>query len=186
MTTSSFPCPEALSVRSPAPYTRGHPPVDGCPGHYAGRLSTMTAPSPYRTRRGPAAGDPKFTRPRSCGAVRCSVRFHDPLTGAVSCWLAACVSPTNTAPNATWRDIRFRHCSSCNNWKLEFRQFSFHHAHLVLIHSLHRDYPTAHLFPTCYGPVSLSGFQPALAGTGKSGGQEPSQQVPFFRTLLLF
>ena len=160
LAASSFPRPEALSARLPEPYTRGRPPVGGCPGHYAGHLGIMTAPSPYRTRRGPAAGDPKLARPRSCGAVRCSVRFPFPLTGAVPCWLAAYVSPTNATPSTAWRVIRFRHGSSCINWKLEFRQFSFHHAHLVLIHSLLCDCPAANLFPTCYGPVFLSEFQP--------------------------
>jgi len=41
-------------------------------------------------------------------------------------------------------------------------------------------------FPTCCGPVPLSGFQPTCIGTGKSGGQEPYRQARFFRTLLFF
>ena len=160
LAASSFPRPEALSARLPEPYTRGRPPVGGCPGHYAGHLGIMTAPSPYRTRRGPAAGDPKLARPRSCGAVRCSVRFPFSPDRGCSVQAGGVSAPEKATPSTAWRVIRFRHGSSCINWKLEFRQFSFHHAHLVLIHSLLCDCPAANLFPTCYGPVFLSEFQP--------------------------
>ena len=59
-----------------------------CPGHYAGHLSTMAAPSPCRSGKPSCLGDPAVARARSRGAFRCPVRSRDPLTGAAPCALA--------------------------------------------------------------------------------------------------
>src|SRR3546814_2135841 len=50
------------------------PPHGGCPGHYAGRSITMTAPSPCRSGKPSCLDDPVVTRVRSRGVFRCPIR----------------------------------------------------------------------------------------------------------------
>src|SRR3546814_12820785 len=68
---------------------QSRPPHGGCPGHYAGRSITMTAPSPCRSGKPSCLDDPVVTRVRSRGVVRCPIRFLGPLTGATPGGLAA-------------------------------------------------------------------------------------------------
>src|SRR3546814_3216144 len=49
------------------------PPHGGCPGHYAGRSITMTAPSPCRSGKPSCLDDPVVTRVRSRGVFRCPI-----------------------------------------------------------------------------------------------------------------
>lgn len=65
------------------PYTHARPSRDGCPGHYTGHLSTMTAPSPCRFVNEPVTGDPVVTCAGSRGVFRCPIRFLDPPTEVV-------------------------------------------------------------------------------------------------------
>src|SRR3546814_3547270 len=58
------------------------PPHGGCPGHYAGRSITMTAPSPCRSGKPSCLDDPVVTRVSRRGVFRCPIRFLGPLTGA--------------------------------------------------------------------------------------------------------
>src|SRR3546814_14894813 len=58
------------------------PPHGGCPGHYAGRSITMTAPSPCRSGKPSCLDDPLVTRVRSPGWFSCPLLFLGPPTGA--------------------------------------------------------------------------------------------------------
>src|SRR3546814_16586772 len=65
------------------------PPHGGCPGHYAGRSITMTAPSPCRSGKPSCLADPLVKRARRRGVFRCPISFLGPLTGATPVGLAA-------------------------------------------------------------------------------------------------
>lgn len=146
----------------------------------------MTAPSPYRTRRGPAVGDPVVARLGSSGAVRCPVRFLDPLIGVAPHMLATKDPGGGPLSCAEWRVSRIHHCIPfLAARKLGLKQSSLHHTHLAHDPSARLRRPTWDVTPTCYVSVPLSGFQPLLAPVSRVGRSSVSKPRSLKHSLLI-
>ena len=113
-----------------------------CPDHYVGHLSTMAAPSPCRSGKPSCLGDPAITEvgvPTWLGAP--FVHLPLPTEGAPE-KLAGSRHDRLLGRNSTpfppflrcAASTILRHRSVISRCKLGFRQYSFHHTRLALIH----------------------------------------------------
>jgi hypothetical protein len=97
------------------------------PGHYASILGTMTVPVAIQVRKRTCC---RRSRSYVCGEF--AVCLGVPFVSLTHGWWSSHADWWQFALAGAIRVSRVRYCQPFGDWKLGFRQYSFHHAHLTL------------------------------------------------------